>query len=138
WITLHRFRKTRSSTHAFSTSTLMASRYWIGGAWLLREQFRYIRPVHPDETAYIISPGEFNLKSTASAIVTDATDLNIFHSLTFDVQRLDTVLAVTHPIQTASAPVKIRIEIDIHAGSTSVFSRISRLKFEHFAGRSKT
>jgi hypothetical protein len=34
--------------------------------------------------------------------------------------------------------MKIGIQIDIHAGSTNVFCRISRLQFGHFAGLKNT
>ena len=69
---------------------------------------------------HIISPGEFNLESPASAIVSNATNLNIFHTLTLHRQRIDAVDTITHPIPTAGAPVEIRIEIDIHLGSIAM------------------
>jgi hypothetical protein len=49
-----------------------------------------------------------------------AANLNIFHTLTFDVQWLDTMQAVTDPIPTASASMEIWIEIHIHLGSIAM------------------
>ena len=66
-------------------------------------------------------------------------NLNILHGLAFDVQRFDTVDTIAHPFPAARAPVEVGIEMARHqAGSTRVFSRISRRQFGHFAGCSKT
>jgi hypothetical protein len=61
----------------------------------------------------------------------------IIDRLPLSVQRFNAVHAVTYPVPTAGAPMKIGIEIDIHAGSIRVFSRISRLQFGHFADDSR-
>src|SRR5262245_53494121 len=87
------------------------------------------------ELSDVIGPGEFDLKSASSSIITDAPNLNVFHRLTFDVQRFDAVLAVTHPMPAASAPMKIRIEIDIHFGSMNVCSRMSPQTARHLPHR---
>ena len=73
--------------------------------------------------------------SAASAIVTNATNLNIFHGLTFDFERLDTVQTIAHPISTARAPMEIGLEIDIHAGSTrALVVKISHLMRDESPG----
>jgi hypothetical protein len=83
------------------------------------------------ELPHVICPGEFDFKPTASTIVTKAADLNIIHGLTCDVQGFDAVDTVANPFPTAGAPMKVGIQVSRrhHAGSTSVFSRISRRQF---------
>src|SRR5262245_44458582 len=61
--------------------------------------------------AHVIGPCEFNFESTSSAVVTDATNLNVFHGPTFNLQRFDAMQTVTHPIPTASAPVEVTIHV---------------------------
>jgi hypothetical protein len=63
------------------------------------------------ELPHVIGPGEFNLKSAASAIITNTADLNVFHRLTLDVQRFNAMNPVADPIPIASAPVEIGVEI---------------------------
>src|SRR5262245_853978 len=94
--------------------------------WLRSEQFAIRSRRNWIELPHVIGPGEFNLKSAASAIVTNAANLNILYGLPFDRQWFDAMDTITNPIPTIGAPVEIRIEIDIHFGSMSVFARTSR------------
>jgi hypothetical protein len=90
------------------------------------------------ELMHVISPGEFNLESSKPPIVTKAADLKISNRLTLDVQGFYAVDTIAHPLPAARAPMKVGIEVARHqAGSTSVFSRISRRQFGHFAGDSR-
>ena len=69
----------------------------------------------------VISPGEFNLKSSASSIVTHATDLNVLHRLALDRQWLDTVRAVAEPIPAPGAPMEVTVEIAGHQDLSPLF-----------------
>jgi hypothetical protein len=89
------------------------------------------------ELADVIGPGELNLKSSSSAIVANAADLNITHGLACDVQRFGAVDTIANPFPAAGAPVKVGIEMARHhAGSMRVFSKMSRRQFGHFCRRS--
>jgi len=44
----------------------------------------------------------FNLKSATSSIVTNTANLNIVHRMTIDIERLNAVRGITHPITTAA------------------------------------
>jgi hypothetical protein len=135
----HHNRPLRVSAYVFKTNTSRHDN-------LIQEQVHRLRreqlPVNGRrnwiELSHVICPCEFNLKSPTSSIVAKAADLKIFNRLTFDVQRFDAVETIANPIPAAGAPVEVGIEMARHqAGSTSVFSRISRRRFGHLAGCSR-
>jgi hypothetical protein len=81
----------------------------------------------------------FDFEASASAVITNAANLNVLNWLTFDIQRLNAVHTIAHPFPTAGAPVEVGIEMARHhVGSTRVFSRISLWQLGQFAGCSKT
>ena len=69
--------------------------------------------VKPDRLPHLIGPREFDFKSPASAIVTQAANLNIRYWLTFDGQRFNAVDTITHPIPTGGAPMEVTIHVSV-------------------------
>jgi hypothetical protein len=72
--------------------------------------------------AHVIRPSEFDLQSAAAPIVANATNLEVFDGLAFDIERIHAVFAITDPSPAAAAPMKVRKQVSgDHAGSMSIF-----------------